>query len=76
MPIYEYKCDKCNLVKEATHKMNEKPIIKCDKCHKKMRRIFSVAGIKFVGPGFYTNDYKDLKKVHPEAVEAHEKGII
>lgn len=40
MPEYDYKCDKCNIIIAATHKMSESPSILCSKCNSKMHKTF------------------------------------
>lgn len=32
MPIYVYKCPKCEHIVEKLHKMSENPSISCEKC--------------------------------------------
>ena len=41
MAKYDYKCTKCNLIKEITHKMMESPKILCEKCGEIMKRLIS-----------------------------------
>lgn len=64
MPLYDYKCDKCEFMDEyntsisVPKEMN--PPEKCPKCQEgNMVQQFSVnqLGIDFIGPGFYINDY-------------------
>jgi putative FmdB family regulatory protein len=49
---YDYACDKCETVLEVTHGMLEKPTIKCDKCHRVMRLVFSVPMVYVRGYGW------------------------
>jgi putative FmdB family regulatory protein len=58
MPIYEYKCTKCEKIFELFQKMNDEPLKKCD-CGGKVMRVFHPPGIVFKGSGFYTTDYKN-----------------
>lgn len=54
---YEYICDKCGYTTEVI-----KPVSEINReelhCDTPMRRIISKPAIKFVGSGFYVNDYK------------------
>lgn len=38
MPIYEYKCKKCNSIIEKLQKINDKSP-KCEKCNSKMKKL-------------------------------------
>ncbi len=59
MPTYEYECAHCGHTFEAFQKMSDKPLSKCPKCNKKIRRLIgSGAGIIFKGSGFYATDYR------------------
>jgi predicted nucleic acid-binding Zn ribbon protein len=43
--------------------MIDKPIEKCPKCHKKVKRLIGAgAGIIFKGSGFYATDYRKKPK--------------
>lgn len=64
MPIYEYKCEKCEKIFELFQKVNDKPLKKCD-CGGKVVRIFHPPGIVFKGSGFYTTDYKKKESIPP-----------
>ena len=58
MPIYEYKCGKCNNVFEVLQKSN-KQTEKCPKCKNPAKKMVSSrVGFQFKGAGFYSNDYK------------------
>ncbi len=69
MPTYDYECSSCGNVFEAFQQMNDKPLTKCPKCGKKVKRLIgSGAGIIFKGSGFYATDYrKDNKPANPPA---------
>ena len=57
--IYDYKCDtcKCELsVERSIHAEANAPT--CFDCHQPMTRIYSVGGISFNAPGFYSTDSK------------------
>ena len=59
MPTYDYKCTKCGHAFEAFQKMTDKPLEKCPKCNKSVKRLISSGtGIIFKGSGFYATDYK------------------
>jgi len=64
MPIYTYKCTKCEHVKELSRKIVDRDIVddlSCDSCNKKgvMRKVWSGSiGLSFKGSGWYVTDYK------------------
>jgi putative FmdB family regulatory protein len=57
LPLYEYKCPHCGHQFEVTHAVNaEAP--KCERCGRKVRRVFSPVGIIFKGSGWHITDYR------------------
>jgi putative FmdB family regulatory protein len=63
MPIYEYKCSKCNEDFEIKQSFNDKPVTVCHRCGSEARRVFRPAPIIFKGSGFYVTDHaKDSEK--------------
>ncbi|MBU1090431.1 MAG: zinc ribbon domain-containing protein [Candidatus Omnitrophica bacterium] len=63
MPTYEYECTSCKHKFEASQKMSDKPLSKCPKCNKKVKRLLgSGGGIIFKGSGFYATDYRKQPK--------------
>ncbi|MFH1198907.1 MAG: FmdB family zinc ribbon protein [Candidatus Omnitrophota bacterium] len=66
MPTYDYECTKCGHTFEAFQQMSDKPLTKCPKCDKKLRRLIgSGAGLIFKGSGFYATDYRKKSKSEP-----------
>lgn len=63
MPTYEYECTHCGHSFELFQKITDKPINKCPKCNKEVKRLIgSGAGIIFKGSGFYATDYRKKPK--------------
>ena len=63
MPTYEYKCPKCNHSVDYMHGMNEKYNFFCPKCKTLMIKQVGQGGhLRFIGDGFYENDYKKKRK--------------
>jgi putative FmdB family regulatory protein len=60
MPIYEYKCKKCNHVFEEFQSITSSSLTTCPKCGSKglVRLISTGTGLIFKGSGFYITDYK------------------
>jgi putative FmdB family regulatory protein len=62
MPTYEYLCDPdhggCGHKFDEMQSFKDEPLTDCPECKKKkLRRLFGVPGLIFVGSGFYVNDY-------------------
>ena len=80
MPNYDYQCSSCKDVFEVFQSMSAKPLTKCPKCGKKVKRLISSgAGLIFKGSGFYATDYKKSspktdtpKPKTPSCPKAHE----
>jgi putative FmdB family regulatory protein len=58
MPIYEYKCDKCQKIVEVMQKFSDKPLTRCPSCAGKISRIMSNCSFQLRGTGWYVTDYK------------------
>jgi putative FmdB family regulatory protein len=56
MPLYEYKCTKCDHVAEIRHGFKENYEEPCSVCGGQMARVFSAAPVLFKGSGFYVTD--------------------
>ncbi len=71
MPIYEYECMSCKHRFEVLQGINAKPLTKCPKCSKKVKRLISgTGGFIFKGPGFYATDYRNPGRTAKEAKPA------
>jgi putative FmdB family regulatory protein len=57
MPIYEFRCKKCNDQIEVYQKLSDKPPTKCRKCGGRMEKQFSRTSVQFKGEGWYVTDY-------------------
>jgi putative FmdB family regulatory protein len=57
MPIYEFRCKKCNDQIEVYQKMSDKPPTRCRKCGGRMEKQFSRTSVQFKGDGWYVTDY-------------------
>ena len=52
MPLYDYKCSKCGIVREIHINLGEETQPIC--CDTNMERVWTVPGVQFKGPGFYS----------------------
>jgi putative FmdB family regulatory protein len=58
MPIYEYKCDRCEDVFEVIQKFVDPPVTVHEDCGGNVVRLISTSALQFKGSGFYITDYK------------------
>lgn len=64
MPIYEYKCRKCNTIFEAIQSFGASSPTRCDACgasSQYLTRLISTSQIVFKGSGFYLTDNRQAK---------------
>ena len=57
MPLYEYKCNKCNEVFEVLQRFSDAPVRLHEGCGGKVARLLTAPNFKFKGTGFYITDY-------------------
>ena len=75
MPVYQYKCSKCNHKFELVQSFDADPSACCPECCNGAKRLFVPVPIIFKGSGFYVTDHRkgsngDVEKtseVKPEA---------
>jgi len=64
MPIYEYKCKKCNKEFEKLQKFSDLPVKKCPECGGKVNRLISHSSFILKGTGWYATDYGGKSNGH------------
>jgi putative FmdB family regulatory protein len=57
MPVYEYRCDACNIQFELRQKFSDPPADKCPKCGGAVRKLVSAASFSLKGGGWYGDGY-------------------
>lgn len=57
MPLYEYRCQKCEKTFEVRQKFSDEPLQNHDGCGGAVVRLLSAPGLKFNGTGWYITDY-------------------
>jgi len=57
MPLYEYKCDRCNAVFEVIQKFADEPLSVHENCGGAVERLISSPAFQFKGTGWYVTDY-------------------
>ena len=75
MPIYEYKCSKCDSHFEKMQKVSDKPLKVCEECGGKLEKQWSLSGFQFKGEGWYVTDYAKKKtEANEKTAEKSEKS--
>lgn len=62
MPLYEYRCSKCDSVFEVLQKFSDAPLTTHEGCGGSVERLISAPGFQFKGSGWYVTDYKGSGK--------------
>lgn len=57
MPLYEYKCEKCDGVFEVIQKFVDAPLTEHEGCGGAVNRLISSSALMFKGSGWYVTDY-------------------
>lgn len=57
MPLYEYKCERCEQVFEVRQKFADAPLTEHEGCGGSVERLLSAPALQFKGTGFYITDY-------------------
>lgn len=70
MPIYEYKCGKCEHEFEALQKMSDEPLKTCPSCDQDaLIKKVSAAAFRLKGGGWYETDFKSGNKKNLAAAD-------
>jgi len=56
MPTYEYVCVDCANRVEVFQSFADEPLVVCDTCGGRLRKVFFPVGIQLKGGGFYSSD--------------------
>ena len=63
MPIYDYKCSKCEHQIEVIQKVNDEPKTFCTKCKSEsLKKLVSAPSFRLKGGGWYETDFKTGSK--------------
>lgn len=57
MPLYEYRCVKCDRHTDKIEKVDGPHLKKCPHCGGKVESVITAPAIQFKGSGWYVNDY-------------------
>src|SRR4029078_4338894 len=57
MPLYEYKCSKCDKIFEVRQKFSDPPVTVHEECGGTVERMLSAPAFQLKGSGWYATDY-------------------
>jgi putative FmdB family regulatory protein len=57
LPLYEYRCLKCDRHTDKIEKLNGPHLKKCPHCGGKVESVLTAPAIQFKGTGWYVTDY-------------------
>jgi putative FmdB family regulatory protein len=57
MPLYEYRCHRCDQVFEVKQKFSDEPLTIHEDCGGELERLLSPPTLQFKGSGWYVTDY-------------------
>jgi len=57
MPLYEYRCRRCESIFEVRQKFSDAPLSTHDGCGGDVERLLSPPALQFKGSGWYVTDY-------------------
>jgi putative FmdB family regulatory protein len=84
LPLYEYRCLKCDRHTDKIENLNGPHLKKCPHCGGKVESVLTAPAIQFKGSGWYVTDYgrktsggdgqKSEKSEHSEKAEKSDKS--
>jgi len=72
MPIYEYRCRKCNKEFEAVQSISDPELKSCKFCKGPVTKLISVFSFHLKGSGWYVTDYSGRKAPSSETAEKND----
>jgi putative FmdB family regulatory protein len=57
MPVYEYRCDACNILFELRQKFSDPPADRCPECGGVVRKVVSAVSFSLKGAGWFGDGY-------------------
>src|SRR6185436_20800099 len=57
MPLYEYRCSKCDKTFEVIQKFSDSPLTEHENCGGPVERLLSAPAFQLKGTGWYVTDY-------------------
>lgn len=72
MPIYEYRCLKCERQFELVRKFSDAPLSTCPECGGELKKLISPTSFVLKGSGWYVTDYPSAER--KKAMGKEDKG--
>lgn len=72
MPLYAYRCKKCNHECEEIQKFSDPPLTVCEECGGELEKLIGTPSFHLKGGGWYSDGYgnkEDRKRVAKETKE-------
>lgn len=68
MPVYEYRCMRCNEEFEVIQRITDAPLLTCELCGGELKKLITNTSFVLKGSGWYVTDYPspDRKKAMEE----------
>ena len=73
MPIYAYKCKRCDEEFEEIQKISEAPLKKHEDCGGKLEKLLSLSSFQLKGEGWYRDGYSKRESGSDVAKRTREK---
>ena len=75
MPIFRYRCTRCDEIFHALQLMSDSSPPKCERCHStKVERLLGVPSLQFKGKGFYVTDVREAAADGAKAKAKKQEG--
>ncbi len=74
MPLYEYRCSKCEKTFEVIQKFADAPLTEHECCGGTVRRLMSAPSFHLKGSGWYATDYAKDGKASSESSSESKNG--
>src|SRR3989442_10939294 len=74
MPLYEYRCARCNRVFEVLQRFSDEQLKVHPDCGGKVEKLISASGFHLKGSGWYATDYAKAGSKGGEKGEKKESG--
>ncbi len=74
MPLYDYRCHKCDETFEVLQKFSDEPLKIHEGCGGQLERLISPPALQFKGTGWYVTDYAKGGKSPSTAGNGHSES--